>query len=58
MKKEQSDEMEKFNNVMDKLLAVPYSELKKKLDEEKLAKKGKNNGKRTTFVSRVSQKAK
>jgi hypothetical protein len=32
-------ELEKFNDVMDQLLSVPHSELKKKLDEEKQAKK-------------------
>jgi len=40
MNKKQS-ETEKFNNVIDKLLSVPHSELKKKLDEEKQTKKKK-----------------
>ncbi len=35
------NETEKFNDVMDRLLSVPHSELKKKLDEEKQAKKKK-----------------
>lgn len=39
MKKE--SEFEKFNVMMDKLLAVPYSELKRKLDEEKKEKERK-----------------
>lgn len=54
----QKTEFEAFNDVMDKLLAVPYSELKKKLDEEKKAKKEKKNGNRSIPGSRVSQKAK
>jgi hypothetical protein len=58
MKKEQSNEMEKFNDVMDKLLAVPYSELKEKLDEEKRTKGRKKAGKQSISVSRASQKAK
>jgi hypothetical protein len=39
MKKKESNEQEKFDDVMDKLLAVPYSELQKKLEEEKKLKK-------------------
>jgi hypothetical protein len=55
--KEQS-EQEKFNETMDKLLSVPYSELKKKLDEEKEAKKNRKKGNRSISGSRVSRKAK
>jgi hypothetical protein len=36
--KKQSDEFENFDKTMDGLLAVPYSELQKKLEEEKQAK--------------------
>ena len=42
-----SPEFEKFNKVMDGLLAVPYSELQKKLEEEKRAK-AKDKKKRAT----------
>ncbi len=51
-------EFEKFDDVMGKLLAVPYSELKKKLDEEKQAKKEKKSGNRSISGSRVFQKTK
>jgi hypothetical protein len=56
--KKEGNEFEKFNETMDKLLSVPYSELKKKLDEEKEAKKTRENGKRSISVSRVSRKSK
>lgn len=45
MKDKQSDEFNEFNKVMDGLLSVPYSELQKKLEDEKKAKEKK---KRTT----------
>ncbi len=51
-------EFEEFNDVMDRLLAVPYSELKKKLDEEKQNKKAKKDGHRSISDVRVSQRAK
>lgn len=54
----QKTEFEKFDDVMEKLLAVPYSELKKKLDEEKQAKKEMKNGHRSISDARVSQKTK
>lgn len=38
MARKQSVEFEKFDGVMKKLLAVPYSELQKKLEEEKREK--------------------
>jgi inner membrane protein involved in colicin E2 resistance len=38
-------EFEQFDKVMDGLLAVPYSELQKRLEEEKRAKE-KQKGKR------------
>lgn len=40
MKKDES-EFEKFDKVMSGLLAVPYSELHKKLEEEKRSKQKK-----------------
>ena len=52
----QKTEFEKFDDVMDKLLSVPYSELKKKLDKEKKIKKGKKSENRSISGSRVSQK--
>ncbi len=41
MKQKQSDEFTEFDKVMDGLLSVPYSELQKKLEEEKQAKQKK-----------------
>ena len=38
MKNKSQTESEKFDKVMDGLLAVPYSELQKKLEQEKAAK--------------------
>lgn len=48
------NEFEKFDDVMDKLLSVPYSELQKKLDEEKEAKKTRPDT--TASSGRVSSK--
>jgi hypothetical protein len=45
MKKEKSEEFENFDKVMDGLLSVPYSELQRKLEEEK---REKEKGKRPT----------
>ena len=50
--KKQSPEFEKFDNVMDGLLAVPYSELQKKLADEKRAKARKKK-RPTSTASRV-----
>jgi hypothetical protein len=47
MGNKQSDEFEKFDQVMDGLLSVPYSELQKKLEEEKREKE-KGKGRRPT----------
>ncbi|HEY0459320.1 MAG TPA: hypothetical protein VGC97_09310 [Pyrinomonadaceae bacterium] len=59
MNKKEPTEQEKFNETMDKLLSVPYSELKKKLDEEKEAKKNRKKGNRSiSSGSHVSQKVK
>lgn len=50
-------EFEAFDETMDKLLQVPYSELKKKLDEEKKVKaKAKKKRARSTSSGRVSSK--
>lgn len=57
MKHKPSDEFEKFNSTMDKLLAVPYAELKEKLEEEKRAKaKRKKKPTNAPTSSRVSSK--
>jgi hypothetical protein len=47
MKPKQADEFEEFDKVMDGLLSVPYSELQKKLEEEKRQKE-KGKGRRPT----------
>jgi hypothetical protein len=47
MKNKPTDEFEKFDKVMDGLLSVPYSELQKKLEEEKRGK-AKQKEKRAT----------
>ncbi|MBC8030855.1 MAG: hypothetical protein H7Z16_12150 [Pyrinomonadaceae bacterium] len=47
MKQKSSAEFENFDNVMGGLLAVPYSELKKKLEAEK-RDKAKHKKKRAT----------
>ena len=56
MKTKQSEEFEKFDKVMDGLLAVPYSELQKKLEQEKRAK-DKHKKKRATSSSPASVRA-
>ncbi|MCA1593400.1 MAG: hypothetical protein LC754_12275 [Acidobacteria bacterium] len=38
MQQKRPDEFEQFDQVMDGLLSVPYSELQQKLEEEKRAK--------------------
>lgn len=53
MKAKHSSEFEKFNAVMGGLLAVPYSELQKKLEEEKKAK-AKKKKRPTSTASRAS----
>lgn len=53
MKKEPS-EFENFDKTMRGLLAVPYSELQKKLEEEKEAKHKKKKRATTSPASRVS----
>jgi hypothetical protein len=48
-----SNEFEKFDKVMDGLLAVPYTELQEKLEEEK-RDKGKAKKKRSTSTASPS----
>jgi len=55
MKEKQSDEFKKFDEVMGGLLAVPYSELKKKIEGEKKAKAQKK--KRATSRASVARKS-
>jgi len=50
MKSKQSDEFKTFDKVMDGLLAVPYSELQAKLEEEK-RDKAKHKKKRSTSTA-------
>ncbi len=47
MRNKLSDEFEAFDKVMDGLLSVPYSELQRKLEEEK-QEKAKQKEKRAT----------
>jgi len=56
MKEKKESEFEQFDKVMDGLLAVPYSELQKKLDEEKRAKE-KQKERRVTSSSPASARA-
>ena len=54
-----SPEFEKFDKVMDGLLAVPYSELQEKLEEEKREKaKQKERRAKTSPASRASSSRK
>ena len=53
MKAKNSEEFDKFDKVMDGLLAVPYSELQKKLEEEK-RDKAKHKKKRPTSTASSS----
>jgi hypothetical protein len=54
MKPKDSAEFEEFDKVMGGLLSVPYSELQRKIEEEKRAK-DKNKGKRATTSSPASR---
>ncbi len=45
MKPESNPEFEKFTKVMDGLMAVPYKELQKKLEQERRQKAKKNRAK-------------
>jgi inner membrane protein involved in colicin E2 resistance len=53
MKKDKS-EFENFDKIMGGLLAVPYSELQDKLEEEKRAKAKAKKKRATSPASRVS----
>lgn len=55
MKQKRSKEFEKFDKTMEGLLAVPYSELHEKLEDEKRAK-AKQKKKQTNASSRASSK--
>jgi inner membrane protein involved in colicin E2 resistance len=44
-------EFEKFDNVMGGILAVPYSELQKKLEEEKQGKAKRKKQRTTSLLS-------
>ncbi len=46
-------EFENFNNMMDKLLKVPHSEIKAKLDAEKAARAKKRKSKKTSASGRA-----
>ncbi len=50
------NEFEKFDDTMEKLLAVPYSELQKKLEDEKRAKAKKKRTPKRPTSSRASSK--
>jgi hypothetical protein len=54
MKQKHANEFEEFDKAMDGLLSVPYSELQKKLEDEKQAKQKK---KRATSSSPASDRA-
>lgn len=54
MKNKAIRESDKFDEVMDGLLAVPYSELQKKLEEEKRDKTKRKEGRATSSPSHVS----
>lgn len=57
MKKEPS-EFENFDKVMDGLLAVPYSELQKKLEDNKRVKQKKKKRSTSTASSHASSSRK
>lgn len=54
MKTKQPSEFENFDKTMRGLLSVPYSELQKKLEEEKEAKARQKKKRSTSTASRVS----
>jgi hypothetical protein len=54
MKAKTSEEFDRFDKVMDGLLAVPYSELQKKLEKEK-RDKDKHKKKRPTSTASSSR---
>jgi hypothetical protein len=54
MKSQPSSEFERFNSVMDGLLAVPHQELQAKLDEEKKLKAARKKRAKISPASRAS----
>lgn len=54
MKQKRSEEFEKFDAAMTGLLAVPHSELQRKLEQEQRAKAKKKKRPTLTASSRVS----
>jgi len=57
MKQKSNTEFHEFDKVMDGLLSVPYSELQKKLEEEKQVKREKRRA-TSSPASRVSSNRK
>jgi inner membrane protein involved in colicin E2 resistance len=58
MKEKQSPEFQAFDRVIGGLLAVPYSELQAKLQEEKRSKERKKKRPTSTASSRASSSGK
>jgi hypothetical protein len=58
MKQKQPDEFEEFDKVMGGLLSVPYSELQRKLEEEKQAKAQKKKRATSPASARASSSRK
>ncbi len=54
MTQNQPEEFTRFDDLMKKLVKVPYQEVKAKLDEEKQAKKRKKAANRTSSASHDS----
>lgn len=53
MHRKNMNEQEKFENLFDKLIAVPHADIKQKLDDEKRAKKRKKS-KKSSASGRVT----
>ena len=54
MPEKKASESDRFNRVMDGLLAVPYKELQRKLEEKKMAKAERKKRAKTSPASRAS----
>jgi hypothetical protein len=54
MKNKPENEFEEFDKVMDGLLSVPYSELQKKLEEERLTKEKEKERRATSSPAVLS----
>ena len=54
MKRKTTEEFDTFDKAMRGLLAVPYTELQQKLDEEKKAKERKKKRSKASTASRAS----